>query len=97
MSDTVPDDFDSKEYFQQQAEEIKNRKGKNKNIKPTEVTVELPKTTSEQHNVRGRRKNSAHTPGRSNLPADVFGQHQETRDPAKIVEQREEKEEKNKK
>jgi len=87
--------FNTDEYLKNQQEEIKGRR--KKKVRPTEVTVELPVTTSEQDHVKGRRRNSAHTPGRSNLPADVFGQYQETRDPAKIVEQREEKEEKNKK
>jgi len=93
---------DNQEAMDSLMKGIQDRKeGKHKNKRQTifnkpgeEVEVLLPVTTTEAKNTHGRRRNSAHTPGRGNLPPTVFGKHEETRDPARIVEERQEREEK---
>lgn len=82
MADTKTD-FDINEYLAQQQADASNRRPKKQ--KPTEFTVVSPALPVLPTQGRAKREGAAFQPGRSNLPSNVFGNRQDTRNPEDIV------------
>ena len=91
MADTKT--FNAEEFLSQQQADIKEKQEnrKKKADKPTEFVVEQSPLPVLPTQGRAPKEGSAFEPSRSNLPPNVFGYRPSNRNPADIIEEKEER------